>query len=359
MRSTHPEGNWISTRRSHNHEGGLYFITLDLNQKKEEDYYTNMSRNLRKEQIEAFWKDGILVVKDALGSEDLEPVIREYETAIDRRARRLADAGRIPDLHEEEPFDRRALVLIEEAPELLDGLDISLPLVRNQSEESWFHDGEAIFALIHNGKLLDLVECLIGPRILSNPVQHIRPKLPDRSATPDRLSTPWHQDGGVLLPEADGIFILTVWIPLVDVTLDRGPLEVLPGSHKYALFDHEIAGGGPRVVPRALPDIEPRMLPVPFGGVVFMHTHTIHRTSPNTTDRLRWSIDLRYQDPDLPTGRPVFLSFLVRDREHPDRVMRDHSKWIGMWREAKRNLMATETAYHRWPMAGEAVSRGY
>ncbi len=316
-----------------------------------------MPMSLSEEQIKSFWRDGVLVVNAALGTEDLDPVIREYEAAIDQRAKRWADEGRIKDLHQDEPFDLRALGLIEQVPDLLDGLDISLPLARNQSEDAWFHDGKEIFSLIHNPKLLDLVEALVGPRILSNPVQHIRPKLPDRSSTPDRMSTPWHQDAGVLSPEADGAFMLTVWIPLVDVSMERGPLEVLPGSHKCALLDHEIAGGGPRVVPKLLPDLEPRKLPVPFGGVILMHNHTIHRTSPNTTGRLRWSIDLRYQDPALPTGRPVFPSFVVRDRENPERVMNDHSRWIEMWRKARQSLMETETIYHRWPKAEETNSQ--
>ena len=46
---------------------------------------------------------------------------------------------------------------------------------------------------------------------------------------------PWHQDNGVIMPEADEASILTVWLPLTLATIPNGCLQVVPGSHRAGL----------------------------------------------------------------------------------------------------------------------------
>lgn len=47
-----------------------------------------------------------------------------------------------------------------------------------------------------------------------------------------------------------------------------------------------------------------------------MHSRTVHSSMPNTTaDRVRLSLDLRYQSMACPTGRAAFPSFQVRSRD--------------------------------------------
>ena len=43
--------------------------------------------------------------------------------------------------------------------------------------------GLAVFAALVNPRLLDVMECVIGPEIYSNPVQHVRIKPPAASLT--------------------------------------------------------------------------------------------------------------------------------------------------------------------------------
>ena len=38
------------------------------------------------------------------------------------------------------------------------------------------------------------------------------------------------------------------------------------------------------------------------GSFLLLNQLIAHRSTENTTDRIRWSIDLRFQDPALPTG---------------------------------------------------------
>ena len=88
------------------------------------------------------------------------------------------------------------------------------------------------------------MESLIGPEIYSNPVQHVRIKPPEHILPKNQFGNPilgetiWHQDQGVVVPEADETNMLTVWFAFEDVDIEQGPLKVVPGSHKHGLLTH-------------------------------------------------------------------------------------------------------------------------
>ena len=50
---------------------------------------------------------------------------------------------------------------------------------------------------------------------------------------------PWHQDSGYFEPYCDMGLVMTVWLPLVDATEERGCLWVMPRAHKGGLFFHQ------------------------------------------------------------------------------------------------------------------------
>lgn len=278
---------------------------------------------LTDEQVRAFREEGVLVAEGVLVEADLAPVIAAYERWIDRRARELQAEGKIADLHEGEPFDRRFALLYAQSREIERGLD----LMQARLPEA--------FAFMRNANLLDAVECLIGPEITCSPIQHIRAKPPATLSGegPGYYNVPWHQDAGVTWEEADASEILTCWLPLVDATSENGCLSVLPGVFRHGFLEHQ-AEGGTTIRPHLLPDVPPRTLPVRRGGVIFMHRHTPHRSTPNRTDRVRWSIDLRYQPTGTPTGRPFHPEFVARSRARPESVLSDHAQWCRLWEEA-------------------------
>src|SRR5439155_6292809 len=285
-------------------------------------------------QIDRFHTNGYLVVEDALTDEDLGLVIREYEERIDRRARELHAAGKLSRLYEEEPFDRRLACICRETMELYPEMDIM------------HHRGKAAFEFLRNERLLDLVEAFVGPEITCSPIQHIRAKLPaalspELQGKGDTHVAPWHQDAGVTWADADPYFILTVWIPLVDATPENGCMEILPGLVGMGLLPHHTQTGvGTTVVPEHLPNTEPVALPVKRGGVILMHKEIPHRSTPNRTDTVRWSMDLRYQKTGTPTGRPFHPEFVVRSRAHPASVLTDHAAWCRMWEQRQEQAKA-------------------
>jgi ectoine hydroxylase-related dioxygenase (phytanoyl-CoA dioxygenase family) len=82
----------------------------------------------------------------------------------------------------------------------------------------------------------------------------------------------------------------TAWIPFEGSTLSSGALGYLPGTHEIGLRKFvNIFFGEPEDI-LALPEvkeIEPVFLEVPKGSVAYHHGLTVHLAKPNTTDRDR------------------------------------------------------------------------
>ena len=169
-----------------------------------------------KVDVERFRDQGYLVVEDALDLErDLNPVVAEYTQLLDELAAQWYAAGKLTSTYADLPFVQRlAQVLTETGRAGYSPFDISLPFA-NVTEETPIHLGPATFALLTSPRLLDAVEQIIGPEILSNPIQHVRIKPPEH-LLPEELrnslvaQTDWHQDQGVALPEVDEAEMLTV-----------------------------------------------------------------------------------------------------------------------------------------------------
>ena len=61
--------------------------------------------------------------------------------------------------------------------------------------------------------------------------------------------------------------------------------------------------------------------------LLIQHT-TMHRSQPNLSDHIRWSLDLCYSHPDLPTGREKVPGFIARSRRDPTSVCRSAEEWV-------------------------------
>lgn len=278
------------------------------------------------EQLTEFQTNGYLIVEDVFENSDLQPVIREIEDWIDNRARALHAEGKLTRLHENEPFEKRIALLASECPEITKNLDIMHML------------GSAMFDFLRNGKLLDVVESLLGHELSCNPIQHLRAKLPwtGEGEQPAEANVPWHQDAAVTSQESEASEILTFWVPLVDATVKTGCMEIMPEVFKSGYLEHE-AGDGTTIVPRLLPNARRITAECRKGGVVIMNKYTPHRGTSNRSDIVRWSIDLRYHKTGAKSGRDYLPSFAVRSRSNPDSVMTDVAEWRRMWKEALDN----------------------
>ncbi len=317
---------------------------------------------LNDEQLNHFQREGYVVVEDVIDPDEvLDPLEAEYGKVLDNLACELLEEGAIASTYDGMEFGERLTRIYQESGKVhAQYFDFSLPQ-RNVMYNTPMWHGPAVFDVLTASPLLDAVESIIGPEIYSNPTQHVRLKPPE-ALTPVNPetggvqlgATPWHQDGGVVTEEADDTDILTVWIPVWDADEEAGCLHLVPRSHAEGLFQH--CPGGTATSPSGLqiPDELFRIrdaIPVPMrrGSALFMHRLTCHGSLPNNSNRIRWSLDLRYNPVGQHTGRAAFPGFVARSREHPESELHNAEAWAEDWRQARERLAReNDPAYNRW-----------
>ena len=139
----------------------------------------------------------------------------------------------------------------------------------------------------------------------------------------------WHQDMGVTTEEAYQSEIVTCWIPLVDVSQDMGALQIF--ARRRELLRTTTGGRGGLIFPHALPPRPPLTLELAAGDVLLISAFTPHRSTPNQSDSVRWSVDLRFQSTGTHSGRAQLPSFVVRSAREPGLVDTDFDAWCAKW----------------------------
>jgi ectoine hydroxylase-related dioxygenase (phytanoyl-CoA dioxygenase family) len=183
-----------------------------------------------------------------------------------------------------------------------------------------------MYAFIRSQAFLGIVEQLLGtPELSMHGIFNARPQLPHH---PDTM-TPWHQDSqywdldyGAESDVERNTHVITMWMPLQDVDAVTGTLQVMSRQDTGdAVFppesaDYERTGFlqiAPAEVARhtALPM---RMSP---GDVLLFNQRTPHGAAPNTVERIRWSVDIRYEATATATVVGKKYGFVAQSRNDP------------------------------------------
>ena len=318
---------------------------------------------LSQQQVDQFREQGYLKVDGVLDpASHLDPVIDEYAEVLDSLAQELFASGEISSTYDELPFGERVTRIYAESGRAHSQyFDFSLPF-SDVREDTPFWCGPAVLNAFTAEPLLDVVEALIGPEIYSNPVQHVRIKppereLPKKNGKPVIGATQWHQDHGVVTPDADETNMLTVWFSLYDTPVEAGPLKIVPRSHKGGLRAHcaNYRGNGGREIPEKLFDVDGTIpIPTERGDMVCLHRQTVHGSLANVGDKIRWSFDLRYNPIGQHTGREAFPGFVARSRKAPHLELRDADRWRRSWEETRHRMAhinqggQTDVPFGRW-----------
>ena len=149
---------------------------------------------------------------------------------------------------------------------------------------------ESFHALPHNAALKRAMKMIAGDQIL------IHPKAIGRLIFPncERLTVHPHQDYRFMNGDPE---CYTVWIPLHNCPVDEGPLRILEGSHRFGFQKHEDQNlHVPEIPAEAAMGDEWVGGQINAGDVLIFHSLTVHAASPNRSEKLRISLDCRFQD---------------------------------------------------------------
>jgi len=145
---------------------------------------------------------------------------------------------------------------------------------------------ERLHALTHHPALTGAMKRLVGPRLFVHPKPIARMIFPNC----DGALLHAHQDNSGIAGSSESY---TVWMPLHDCPQGQGTLEIKEASHLFGLqttdgyIQRETAPGGEWVGG-----------PINAGDAVMFHSLTVHSSTLSTSDRLRFSVDCRFQSYD-------------------------------------------------------------
>lgn len=175
-------------------------------------------------------------------------------------------------------------------------------------------DSAAVFELCSTTSLLDGIAELLGVNVLL-----WRSRLFVKA--PDSKATPWHSDGPYFTEQLDPVVNLTAWIALDDVGLRNACLRVIPGSHRQtnehvavpipidSVFYHEAAKA-------CVDETRARDLEMRSGQCVIFNEALLHASTPNSTDRPRMALSVRFTIPAVRVkGSPDIGTVLVRGKD--------------------------------------------
>ena len=225
-------------------------------------------------------------------------------------------------------------------------------------KDSDYFATHSLWNLIKHKKILSAVEKILGPEILSNPVQNTRIKQPEKTLPKksifDGLSgrTPWHQDAAVLSTKGQkNTELLTVWIPFTKTTKKNGCMITIPGINKLGLLNHHSGYKGQVEIKNSdlLNSKKVVYLEADVGDIVLLHRYSPHCSIPNKSNSFRISADLRYNKAGQTSGREPLPSFYVKSKNKKNITILNFKQWLALWEKAKEKCIPRKYAF-KYPL---------
>jgi phytanoyl-CoA hydroxylase len=221
---------------------------------------------LSQNQKKQFWSDGFLLVENAINDRQLKNLKKTFLDWVNESRNYKTDYG--------ETMDGRPRF------DLQPGHSSDVPgLRRIQSPEEI---SEVFADVMRNGRSVDMCAELIGQGIRFHHGK-VNSKLP---GTATKVN--FHQDFPFEPMTNDDMITCLLFID--DVTLENGPLEVVPGTHKGPLYSHWHNGiftGS--VSDEILAEHEDKIIRCTgkAGSVCLMHASLLHGSAPNLSNKSR------------------------------------------------------------------------
>ncbi len=221
---------------------------------------------LSQEQIDQFWRDGVLTVNNAVSASQLEALRAQFAEWVTQSRN----------------FESAYGTTIDGRPrfDLEPGHSKDRPALRRVSSPADI--SAAFYEAMTNSRITDMVADLIGPDVKHHH-NKVNSKLPGTAT-----EVKWHQDFS-FTPHSN-TDLVTALLMLDEVTEENGPLEVELGSHTgplHSLWHDNVFTG-------AVAESEAKRMQAsavkcfaPAGSVCLMHSCVAHGSAPNLSSKPR------------------------------------------------------------------------
>ncbi len=221
---------------------------------------------LSQDQIDAFWRDGVITIENAVTPEQLAALRGEFDNWVKESRDHLEDYG--------ETMDGRPRFSVEP------GHSADKPALRRvQSPEEV---SEVFLTTMRKARTVDMIADLLGPNLRFHHGK-VNSKQPGAAT-----KVKFHQDFSFQPMTNDDLITALLFVD--NVTLENGPLEVVPGTHKGPLYSHWHDGRFTGAVSDdVLNEHKDRIVHCTgtAGSVCLMHSSLLHGSAPNLSDQPR------------------------------------------------------------------------
>ena len=200
-----------------------------------------------------------------------------------------------------------------------------------------FYRLQDFHALPHHPRILGLLERMTGEPVIHHPRIIARFMFPRRNA----YTTKAHQD---FIPIQGTEETFTAWIPLSDLPEEMGGLQIAAGSHLGGVYEIKpaLGAGGFEIAD----DLGDCWVGNSFrqGDVLFFHSLAPHRGVPNRGERMRMSIDGRYQKRSDPITKDSLQPHMGVDGLSWDEIYADWTSddFQYYWKEWNPRIVARD-----------------
>jgi ectoine hydroxylase-related dioxygenase (phytanoyl-CoA dioxygenase family) len=229
---------------------------------------------LTEEQLKQYYSDGFVVVERVLSEREIVELRLRVDEAIAsgiETVKRLSEADKIN-------FDRSEVAAPPRA--------ISRGILQDIA-----HRHELFWSLSRSGKILDLVEPIVGSEIAM-----YRSTCVFKPARNEGAVINWHQDIAYFRGSANKV---TVCIALDNCTSENGCIHVIPGTHVGPIREH--ASRDDLLCRLVLEEKDLGSLPAPLpvemaaGDALLFPTKLIHASKGSVNDNQRRLLEFVYQ----------------------------------------------------------------
>jgi phytanoyl-CoA hydroxylase len=218
-----------------------------------------VNHDLAKEQIEKYWNDGFLTIDDILSEPELEILRRACEDPL------------VTSTRNREEYEMKTV---------------------HHLGITSLHD--AFLQLAKHPAIVSKITALLG-----NDIQLQHSKLATKPPTKGVGVFPWHQDY-VFYPHTN-MDLLSVMVMLDDATPENGCMQMVTGSHKLGVLNHEVEGVFVAECQEShywsdldvVVNITPRA-----GGISIHHGLTLHGSPANRSGKPRRGLVFSYRADD-------------------------------------------------------------
>ncbi|WP_425406923.1 phytanoyl-CoA dioxygenase family protein [Hwanghaeella sp.] len=225
-----------------------------------------MPLTLSQDEIDAFNRDGYLLLKNAVDAEQLTAMRAQFDEWVEESRKHADNFGET--INGKPRFD------------LEPGHNADHPRLRRVNAP--VEAGSAYRETMEDSRMTDAVADLIGPNVKFHHSK-INSKLPHTNT-----EVKYHQDF-TYTPHSNPD-VVTALVMLDDTDAENGCLMVVPGSHQGELYSLWHGGRFTGAVAEELaPEMARKAVPVmgKAGDACLMHTRVVHGSAPNRSDKRR------------------------------------------------------------------------